>query len=306
MAVREVQSGELLTASLWNDMVRLVNSKSDKDAMSKHLETVAGNSETELNEILQLLLKSSEQINNLLAKNQHLKAELLLLEAKLGRKVIPPNFVVPEMVLIKGDTFKMSNPSNPDAKAERDVTLNDFWIGKYHVTQEQWVALMGKNPSNFVGRNLPVENVSWHDANAYIFELNKVTGKKYRLPTEAEWEYAARGNELYLYPGNSDVDAVAWHTGNSGNKTQPVGLKQPNAFGLYDIAGNVWHWCYDRHGNYTNTAVSNPKGESQGANRVLRGGAWSNRATNSRTSFRHCTNVTTKTNDIGFRLALDK
>ena len=143
---------------------------------------------------------------------------------------------------------------------------------------------MGSNPSRYTGDdNLPVEQVSWKDVQEFIQKLNALTGKTYRLPTEAEWEYAARGgnqSQGYKYAGSNTVGDVAWHYGNSDHKTHPVGQKQPNELGLYDMSGNVWEWCQDWYGDYSSSAQTNPTGPSSGSYRVLRGGSWSNRRSN--------------------------
>jgi formylglycine-generating enzyme required for sulfatase activity len=147
------------------------------------------------------------------------------------------------------------------------VLVGDFSIGKYEVTQAQWKSVMGNNPSYFKGDNLPVEEVSWNDVQDFLVKLNQLTGKRYRLPTESEWEYAAEGgryNSKYEYAGSNDIGSVGWYAGNSGNQTHPVGQKQPNDLGIYDMSGNVWEWCSDWHDILQN--------------RVVRGGggSWSN------------------------------
>jgi formylglycine-generating enzyme required for sulfatase activity len=131
---------------------------------------------------------------------------------------------------------------------------------------------MGSNPSHFKGNNLPVENVSWNDVQEFIRKLNQQTGKRYRLPTEAEWEYAARGGSQgssTKYAGSNSIGDVAWYDGNSGNKTQPVGQKRPNELGLYDMSGNVWEWCADWYGPYSSASQTNPQGPSSGSDRVI-------------------------------------
>ena len=188
-----------------------------------------------------------------------------------------------EMVYVKGGTFTMGAISEQGADAYDDekpahsVTLSDFYIGKYEVTQAQWRAVMGSNPSSFKGDNLPVENVSWNDIQKFIQKLNAQTGKEFRLPTEAEWEYAARGGSKsrgYKYSGSNNIGDVAWYSGNSGSKTHPVGQKQPNELGIYDMSGNVWEWCSDWYGSYSSSSQTNPKGPNSGDYRVLRGGDW--------------------------------
>jgi formylglycine-generating enzyme required for sulfatase activity len=191
-----------------------------------------------------------------------------------------------EMVLVKGGTFTMGCTAEQGSdcfdweKPAHKVTLSDFYIGKYEVTQAQWIAVMGSNPSRFSDcENCPVEWVSWEDVQDFIQKLNTKTGLNYRLPTEAEWEYAARGGAQswgYKYSGSNNVDEVAWFSDNSGKKTHPVGTKKANELGIYDMSGNVWEWCYDWYGYYSSEAKTNPKGASSASLRVLRGGSWAN------------------------------
>lgn len=153
-----------------------------------------------------------------------------------------------------GATSEMQNPYD-DEKPVHQVTLtNDYYMSKYEVTQALWQAVTGKNPSKFKGDNLPVERVSWNDCQVFIRNLNNITGRKFRLPTEAEWEYAARGGKKsrgYQYSGSSNISDVAWFDDINGNKKHPVGTKQANELGLYDMSGNVWEWCQDRYGSYS-------------------------------------------------------
>lgn len=171
-----------------------------------------------------------------------------------------------------------------EEKPIHEVTLSSFYIGKFPVTQALWKAVMNDNPSSFKGDTRPVEAVSWRDAQAFVEKLNELTGKLYRLPTEAEWEYAARGgqhSERHKYAGSGRLDEVGWYRDNSYGETKPVEMKAPNELGLYDISGNVWEWCWDwfDEGYYGECheqgRIRNPKGAARGAFRVLRGGAWS-------------------------------
>ena len=195
-----------------------------------------------------------------------------------------------EMVFVQGGTFTMGcnkeqgTDCYDNEKPVHQVTLSDYYIGKFEVTQGLWKKVMGKNPSNFknCGEDCPVESVSWDDCQTFISKLNQLTGKKYRLPTEAEWEYAARGGwdvagnfQLQTkYAGSNDLYEVAWYDGNSDGKTHTVGTKKPNALGIYDMSGNVWEWCNDWYGAYSNKAVTNPQGAKSGSARVFRGGGW--------------------------------
>jgi len=188
-----------------------------------------------------------------------------------------------EFVFVKGGCFDMGDTFGDgysDEKPVHTVCVSDFYMGKYEVTQGQWKAIMGNNPSYFknCGDNCPVENVSWYEVQEFIERLNSKSGKKYRLPTEAEWEYAAcSGGKREKYAGTNDnPDDYAWHDSNSGKKTHPVGQKRPNGLGLYDMTGNVWEWCSDWCGEdyYASSPKDNPQGPSSGSYRVLRGGSW--------------------------------
>lgn len=202
------------------------------------------------------------------------------------------------MVRVEGGTFTMGATSEQGSDAESDekpvhqVTLSSFRICKYEVTQELWEAVMGSNPSDFKGAKRPVENVSWEDCQAFISKLNQLTKKKYRLPTEAEWEYAARGGNRsngYKYAGGNNIADVAWYEDNSGDQTHDVGTKRANELGLYDMAGNIWEWCSDWYVKYSSSSQTNPKGPSSGSIGVCRGGCWTNYAKCCRVSYRRDT-----------------
>ena len=215
----------------------------------------------------------------------------------------------PEMVFVEGGTFQMGSSSGySDEKPVHSVTLSGFNIGKYEVTQAQWNAVMGSNPSNFSGcDNCPVENVSWNDVQQYITKLNSQTGRNYRLPTEAEWEFSARGGKSskgFIYSGSNDLNAVAWSSNNSGSKTHAAGGKQANELGIYDMTGNVWEWCSDWYGNYSSYSETNPTGASSGQYRVFRGGSWFNLATYCRAALRNSFDPVGRSDDYGFRLVL--
>lgn len=220
--------------------------------------------------------------------------------------------LINNMVYVSGGTFFMGATSEQGSYVDGDespihqVTLLSFCIGRYEVTQEEWQSVMGSNPSKFKEAKRPVERVNWNDCQEFIRKLNVLTGKQFRLPTEAEWEYAARGGNNsrgYKYAGSNDIDSVAWHDGNCNRQTHPVGLKSPNELGLYDMAGNVWEWCSDRYGAYSSSSQTNPKGPSSGSDRVYRGGGWNNSAWPCRVSCRYGCNPSSGLN-IGFRLAL--
>ena len=190
-----------------------------------------------------------------------------------------------EFVWVPGGTFKMgcgswTSDCSSDEKPVHLVRLSGFWLGKYEVTQGQWQQVMGSNPSSFKkGERFPVEMVSWKDAKEYISRLNGMGLAKFRLPTEAEWEYAARsGGRPEKYAGGDDIERVAWYGSNSGGSTHEVGTKAPNGLGLYDMSGNVWQWCEDSYGGnaYASHPQDNPIHDGGGSSRVLRGGGWYN------------------------------
>ena len=202
---------------------------------------------------------------------------------------------IDDMVFVEGGTFTMgATEQDGDAyrveKPAHQVTLSDYYISKYKVTQALWLAVMGSNPSYFKGDlNRPVEQVSWNDCHKFIKTLNKLTGKRFRLPTEAEWEYAARGGNRsrgYKYSGSNDLGDVAWYIDNSGDTTHPVGQKSPNELGLYDMSGDVYEWCQDWYGSYNSESQTNPTGPSSGSSRVARGGCFGYGAQHCRVSYR--------------------
>ena len=208
-----------------------------------------------------------------------------------------------DMIEVEGGTYKMGddNSTEADEKPAHNETIATFQIGKTEVTQELWQAVMGANPSNFKGEaNLPVEKVSWTDCNTFITKLNQATGKNFRLPTEAEWEYAARGgnkSQGFTYSGSNTIGDVAWYDGNSSSKTHPVAQKQPNELGIYDMSGNVWEWTSDKY----STDYSQPRTSS---NRVYRGGGWGGTAPYSRVANRGNDSESVTTSYLGLRLAL--
>ncbi|MBL7785489.1 MAG: SUMF1/EgtB/PvdO family nonheme iron enzyme [Chitinophagales bacterium] len=190
-----------------------------------------------------------------------------------------------------------------------EVNLDSYYIGKYPVTQAEWQAVMGNNPSHFKGDNLPVEQVSWHDVQLFLQKLQQLTGNTYRLPTEAEWEYAARGgnkSQGYKYAGSNSLSSVAWYDDNSGSKTHTVGQKQANELGICDMSGNVWEWCSDWYDEdyYANSPANNPTGPTSGIYRVIRGGSWSSSAQYCRVAIRNDRTPGNRYDYLGFRLAL--
>ena len=220
-----------------------------------------------------------------------------------------------EMVKVEAGSFnmgatpEMQAPYEVEKPVHRVTLTNNYYIGKYEVTQALWQAVMGSNPSYFKGDDLPVEQVSWNDCQDFISKLNAMTGKRFRLPSEAEWEYAARGGKKsrgYQYSGSNTLGDVAWYEGNSGSKTHAVGTKQPNELGIYDMTGNVYEWCQDWYGSYSSSPQTNPIGAVSGSSRVDRGGSWFFTAKHCRSSYRFNLTPGYRLNFLGLRLVLSE
>ena len=242
-------------------------------------------------------------------------APLTMAFRDFGNHTFTVNGVQFTMVAVGGGTFTMGATSEQgrdawdDEKPAHKVTLSDYYIGQTEVTQALWKAVMGSNPSNHKGDNLPVENVSWNDCQVFIQKLNQLTGKQFRLPTEAEWEYAARGRRKsrgYKYAGGNDIGLVAWYSGNSGYETHLVATKQANELGIYDMSGNVWEWCSDWYGDYTSSSRSDPQGPSLGSIRVIRGGGYYNFAGYCRISCRSVNTPDGRGDNRGLRLSCNR
>ena len=254
---------------------------------------------------------SSKPNRNSSAKNKPTTPK----ESELERKAILAN-IVNNMVYVEGGTFTMGATSEqggeyyPSERPTHQVTLSSFSISKYEVTQEKWQTVMGSNPSRFKGAKCPVESVSWNECQEFIQKLNNMTGKQFRLPTEAEWEYAARGGNKsvgYKYSGSNNLDRIGWYRQNSEWTTHSVGQKYPNELGLFDMSGNVFEWCQDWDGDYKSNNQTNPTGYSSGPYHVFRGGSWNGEATYSRISSRNGDGMPNSgkwDNSIGLRLAM--
>jgi formylglycine-generating enzyme required for sulfatase activity len=210
---------------------------------------------------------------------------------------------------VPGGCFQMGdNNGDADEKPAHQVCLDDYYIGKYEVTQGQWLKLMGSSPSFFssCGENCPVESVNWNETQAFISKLNSLNGRTYRLLTEAEWEYACRsGGKNERYCGGDDVNAIAWLDKNSQSQPHPVGAKQPNALGIYDMSGNIWEWVSDFYlkNYYSNAPQNNPEGPATGPKRVMRGGSWYNDLRNVRARIRSGDEPDHRSINLGFRVA---
>ena len=225
-----------------------------------------------------------------------------------------------EMVYVKGGCYQMGATSddcdaNTEEKPAHEVCVDNFYLGKYEVTQGQWKLIMGSNTSALStcgGDNCPIDNVSWSDVQDFISRLNSRSGgSKFRLPTEAEWEYAARsGGRSEKYSGGKDVGSVSWYAENSGKINHPVGTKNPNGLGIYDMSGNVWEMINDWYGStyYSSSPRNHPTGPSSGVDHVVRGGCRTGGVANQRTTRRTYINDRTKVSgrggNVGFRLLM--
>ena len=274
--------------------------------------------------------------------NAPVSADLNIVATFEERTTPIPNIIDPiesltndELVYVEGGSYTMCATdeqgwdANFDEKPTRKVNLSSFYMGKYEVTQQLWEYVMSysgnaadgtimsaystdawldKKPSSTfgVGDYFPTYYVSYDDiVNIFLPRLNKITGDNYRLPTEAEWEYAARGgcnSQAYKYSGSNTVGDVAWYSENSNSKSHQVGIKQPNELGIYDMSGNVWEWCSDWYADYTSSEETNPTGAESGSYRVFRGGYWGLSARDCRVSVRSSANPTNRNNSVGFRL----
>lgn len=226
-------------------------------------------------------------------------------------KTFRANGVSFSVKLVEGGSFQMGcdeSGAMSDEKPVHSVTVSTFFIGETHVTQELWKAVMGSNPSSFSGLSRPVETVSWNTVvNEFLPKLNAATGHVFRLPTEAEWEYAARGGRYshgYKFAGSNDINAVGWYDSNSGGETHNVKQKLPNELGLYDMTGNVLDWCQDWYGSYSSNFQTNPQGPSSGSKRVTRGGSCFGTANYCRVSVRIDWSPNEPMRGIGFRVVL--
>ncbi|MBQ0074680.1 MAG: SUMF1/EgtB/PvdO family nonheme iron enzyme [Prevotella sp.] len=224
-------------------------------------------------------------------------------------EIIPDKNFTIEMVKVDGGTFTMGSTAADAEEDEapcRKITLSTYYISKYEITQAQWHSVMSnKKQGNSKNGRLPVYNVTWEKVQVFIERINKKTGRRFRLPTEAEWEYAARGGingRHFSYSGDRELDSIAWYSGNSVERVHPVGQLKPNELGIYDMSGNVWEMCSDWYGNYEGDNLKNPKGTRRGDWHVIRGGCWNSSSTECRNTFRQDESLLTATMAIGFRL----
>ena len=248
--------------------------------------------------------------SSITVNSAHRTCSISMTKKRNQNKTYTANGVSFNMVYVADGTFQMgSNDTGSDARPVHSVTLSDYYIGQTEVTQELWQAVMGSNPSFYKGAKNPVNYVSWNDCQEFISKLNRLTGGSFRLPTEAEWEYAARGgnkNRGYKYSGSDDFGSVAWYEDNSGDEVHPVGSKSANELGLYDMSGNVWEWCSDWKGSYPSSPQTNPTGASSGSDRVQRGGSYCNGEFGCRSAYRSEDAPTDRSSIYGLRLALSE
>lgn len=203
-----------------------------------------------------------------------------------------------------GATSEMENPWDEEKPVHTVNITHDYWMGETEVTQALWETVMGKNPSEFKDPQIPVNNINWDDCHAFISKLNEQTGMKFRLPTEAEWEFAARGGNLSnhtQYSGSANAEEVAWC---NTDEPEAVATKKPNELGIYDMTGNMWEWCEDYSGDYSAEIQTNPTGPASGYDRIYRGGGFNVRAWYGHISYRGFAAPSKKQNDLGLRLAL--
>lgn len=220
--------------------------------------------------------------------------------------------LIGDMIEIEGGSFTMGatreqgEDAFDDEKPAHKVTLSTFSIGKFPITQDQWEAVMGNNPSYFKGEKLPVESVSWYDCQEFAKKLSEMTGMHFRLPTEAEWEYAARGGKKgkrYKFSGGHIIDQIGWYNDNSGGTSHEVGKKSPNELGLYDMSGNIWEWVQDWKGDFTEEDQINPTGPETGIERICRGGGWNREIDRARVSYRGDDQPDLRYCSLGLRIA---
>jgi len=288
---------------------------------------IPGNSKIELTPQNAVIIVYAENTDTL-RQQIELESEDFLQLRLFPKPILKAENMNIELVLVKSEKFSMGKAGNKSDAREHQVELKDYYISKYEIHQALWEMLMNDNPSKRVGDSLPVENVSWEDVQQFINRLNEISGKKYRLPTEAEWEYAARGGhrmgEKYKYSGSDIIDSVGWYWKNSGDEVlegrwdnelmsqnncriRKIGQMQANELGIFDMTGNVWEWCSDWYGEsyYLESPFSSPKGPDSGNTKVCRGGSYLSKKSYCRNGSRFSYPPQNKYNYLGFRLVLD-
>jgi formylglycine-generating enzyme required for sulfatase activity len=300
----------ILLGALGNATAQPAGGASALDWAKKKCTDLGFKSSTERfgNCVLQLSRNDEAVIAN--PKNTSVGAQQTL---PVGPKFFKDCDECPEMVVIPGGKFLMGSKDDPFADPppskeempQREVSIKSFALGRFEVTQEQWYSIMGTMPSQFKGRSLPVENISWNQAQEYIERLRIKTGKKYRLPTEAEWEYSAKAGQFSIGDDASQFEQVSWFHTNSRGSTWPVGTKKPNDFGLFDMQGNVWEWTQDcwnaSHHGAQNNGTARLEGDC--SVRTIRGGSWLSLGAGLRVTYRDKSSGAMR--DTGFRVARD-
>ena len=298
-----------------------------KSSAPSNLQITLSKEAASTNQISQMTLPQQSQPQQLVKQNQSISSTVSpsvsstsfdAVVSTSGSVITIPvkDGVCIEMVKVEAGGFKMGSKQKPelgdffrtDYPSHRVTLTNNYYIGKYEVTQELWQVVMDSVPSQFKGENLPVEWVSWEQCQNFLSKLNSITGKQFRLPTEAEWEYAARGGKKsrgYRYSGSNTIDDVAWYEDNSGYKTHAVGTKQPNELGIYDMAGNVEEWCQDGERRYDGSHQTNPVGNSF-FRRMYRGGSWYSSPSGCGVSSRSSDQSLILYNTLGLCLALSE
>ncbi|WP_281613155.1 SUMF1/EgtB/PvdO family nonheme iron enzyme [Flammeovirga sp. SubArs3] len=249
-------------------------------------------------EVIYINDNEKKVLNLTIIKGEYLTAQNTISQIDVA---IPGNLFIEMVKIPKGEFIMGNKKGDPDEKDEKRVDVEEFYMGKFEVTQEQWWSIMGKKPSFFKGEKFPVETVSWNEVQKFIQRLNQLTNKKFRLPSEEEWEYVARAQQKFTYSGGIDLTSVGWYRGNSNGTTHKVGTKFKNRYGIYDMNGNVWEWCNNDYSpSYAYHEISNPTPE-----KVLRGGGWKASENGCRNTNRFKAASTVKANNIGFRLVCD-
>ena len=296
------------------------NALSSSSRVQSQIDSIAKVRQQETEEKLRQELAAAEQarLEREQAEKERLErerkereeAERKRRETGYSNGILKVNGIEYPMVYVSGGSFMMGSDdseADSDEKPVHRVTLSSYRIGKYEVTQELWEAVMGSNPSRFKGSRRPVEMVSWDDCQTFIRKLNSLTGQTFKLPTEAQWEFAARGGNSsrgYKYSGSNYIDNVGWYDDNSGSTSHNVGTKSPNELGIYDMSGNVYEWCRDWKGTYSSSSQVDPEGPSTGSYRVYRGGSWCSFAGRCRVSNRIYYSPDNRYFDLGLRLCL--
>jgi formylglycine-generating enzyme required for sulfatase activity len=302
-------TGKILSIAIINNIIKIDNLNS---AWQNYLMKQQKEEEKRQQKEEEKREKAMEKREKATGKQQQKEDEISELSRvntqQISSASVPADF---DMILVKGGTFTMGSDDKKDAekdeKPTHEVTLSDFYIGKTEVTCAQWKSIMGNYPSKHIGDEQLPACVNWLEIQEFIVKLNSKTGMDYRLLTEAEWEYAARGgnqNKSNKYSGSNNVDEIAWYEDNSNNKAHIVGSKKVNELGIYDMSGNVWEWCSDRYEKYSSSPQNNPIiTDSNNKNRVLRGGSFDSKRQGVRVSQRFSENPNKYSKNIGFRLA---